>query len=377
VLSHRAYLAQWEALLEVAPLGPGDRWFSFLPTNHAIDFMCGFIGPLCTGATVVHQRVVRPATIRWTMQHLGITHMAVVPALLEAFRTAVEGQLSARPSWQQAAHAALVELGARARRPGRQRPFLPHVRQALAPSLKRMYCGGAAANPDTLAFFHRLGVPVSVGYGLTEACTVVTLQDAHDPRRDTVGRVLPGLEVRIATPDDAGVGEVQVRGDTIMSGYLDDPDADADAFTDDGFLRTGDLGRFDPTGALQLVGRARDVIVTPAGKNVYPEDVEHALRGLPCEEIAVFASTWLWPERGIGGQAETLVAVCHGGEPDAIARALVEAQRAHPERTRVRGVVVIPEAFPRTSSRKLRRTVLADRVRTLSLDAVEVGCVSS
>jgi long-chain acyl-CoA synthetase len=377
ILSHRAYLAQWASLVDVAPLGPNDRWFSFLPTNHAIDFMCGFIGPLCTGATVVHQRVLRPANILWTLRNVGITHLAVVPALLEAFRTGIEAELQERPPWQQTAHTALAELANRVGRPSTRRALLPHIRRALGPDLVRMYCGGAAADPETLSFFHRLGVPVSVGYGLTEACTVVSLQPVHDTATRTVGRILPGLEVRIADPDADGVGEVQVRGDTVMTGYLDDPDATAAVFTDDGFLRTGDLGRFDPTGSLCLVGRSRDVIVTAAGKNVYPQDVEHTLRDLPCDELAVFSATWLWPERGVGGSAESLIAVCHGGEATALGQALIRAQRAHPERTRIRGVVPYPEAFPRTSSRKLQRRVLAERVRALGLPVVEVECVSS
>ncbi|MEZ4321482.1 MAG: AMP-binding protein [Myxococcota bacterium] len=372
VLSHRAYLAQWRALVQVAPIAPGDRWFSFLPTNHAIDFMCGFIGPLCTGATIVHQRVLRPENLLWTLRNLDITHLAVVPALLEAFRKGVETAIDARPPWQQTAHGLLVELGSRFQSPDVKRHLLPHVRTSLGPRLRRMYCGGAAARPDTLRFFHELGVPVAVGYGLTEACTVISLQDAASPRTDTVGRVLPGLELRIADRDADGVGEVEVRGDTLMSGYLDDPAATAAAFTADGFLRTGDLGRLDPTGELCLVGRVRDIIVTSAGKNVYPEDVERGLGVLPCDDLAVFSATFLWPERGVGGHAEDLIAVCHGGEPSDVARALVEAQRARPARTRVRGVVAFPEPFPRTSSRKLQRGVLAEKVRALGLAAVEL-----
>lgn len=373
-LSHRAYLAQWDALDRVAPLGPDDRWFSFLPTNHAIDFMCGFLGPFAAGATVVHQRLLRPEHLAWTLRTQGITHCAAVPALLSAFESALRAGLDELPAWKRLVIEGRMELHDRLTWAGPDerlaRWLLGPVRASFAPRLRRIYCGGAFTDPQLVRTFVRWGLPVAVGYGLTEAGTVLTLQDLRPVRPDTVGRPLPGVELRIADPDAAGVGEVLVRSDTLMSGYVDDPEATEESFSG-GFLRTGDVGRIDAAGHLQLLGRARNRIVTSAGKNVYPEDVEAGLTELPCEELAVFAAGYLWPGRGLGGAAEELVAVVRG-DVGALGPALVERQRRQPERMRVRQLVVVDEPFPRTSTRKLRRAVLAQQVRTAGLSGVAV-----
>ena len=364
MLTHGAYLSQLDALLERLPMAPGDRYFSILPTNHAIDFMVGFLGPLTCGATVVHQRTLRPELLKWTMQRYGITHMSVVPLLLTAFERSVRDAIAALPGWKRAAIEGLIGVNARLteRTPNHalSRRLLAPLHAAFGGQLRLLICGGAFTDRRQAEFFYRLGIPVVIGYGLTEACTVVTVNGLAPFRADSVGAPLSGTTVRIAARDATGVGEVCVQGPTLMQGYLDDPELTAQTLRD-GWLYTGDLGWIDASDHLHLVGRTKDVIVTAGGKNVYPEDVEHAFAAVAAEEVAVFAANTLWPSRSLGD--EELVAVVRSLEGAALPLTEVaRCNRALPDYKRLAGVVPWSDAFPRTASMKLKRGELADQV---------------
>lgn len=362
VLSHGAYLAQLEALLGLYPMETGQRFFSILPTNHAIDFMCGFLAPFACGATVVHQRTLRPEFLRSTLKRYGITHMAAVPRILEAFRDGIQDKLDELPGWQRMAIDGLIAANAVAT----ERKPMPAVSQRLlAPilagvggKLQLVFTGGAYVPPELATFFYRLGIGIVIGYGLTEACTVLTVNDMAPFRADSVGPPVPGVQLRIVNADGEGVGEVEASGPTLMTEYDDAPELTAAAFTADGWLRTGDRGWIDAAGHLHLVGRTRNMIVTPGGKNVYPEDIEGAFGSVACEELAVFAADFLWPEGAKLG-AEQLVAVVREGSAEAVR----SANRRLPDFKRVSGVLTWPEEFPRTASLKLKRLVLAEQVR--------------
>lgn len=375
-LTHGNYLAQWDALVRLYPMAPGDRFFSILPTNHAIDFMTGFIGPFACGGTVVHQRTLRPEFLRWTLQEYGITHMAMVPRILESLREGLQDRIDEQVGWRRQAADALIALNRRAtwRKPrhGVSSRLLKPVHDAFGGQLRLMFCGGAFVPPDLAQFFYDLGLPVVIGYGLTEACTVITVNDLKPFRGDSVGAPVRGAEVRIVGADSEGVGSVEVRGPTVFAGYLDAPELTAAAFTDDGWLRTGDLGWVDGSGHLHLVGRARNMVVTEGGKNVYPEDVEIAFRDVACEELAVMAANYVWPKHSLTG--ERLVLVVHTEEPPdvAVRRDLQRRNLGLPDHKRVSGLVHWPHDFPVTASLKLKRGVLAEQLReALSETAIE------
>ncbi|MBC7174078.1 MAG: AMP-binding protein, partial [Polyangiaceae bacterium] len=165
------------------------------------------------------------------------------------------------------------------------------------------------------------------------------------------------IEIRNADPE--GVGEVWVTSRTIMMGYLDDPEQTAETVVD-GWLRTGDVGYLDASGHLHLVGRSKNMIVTAGGKNVYPEDIESAFEDLPCDEMVVYASNYLWPGKLT---EESLVAVVRGGERESILRIVEERNRRLPDFKRVRGLLLWDEEFPRTASMKVKRGPLAEALR--------------
>ena len=177
--------------------------------------------------------------------------------------------------------------------------LLRQVHKAFGGELRAMFTGGAFMEPSTLQFFYDLGIPVANGYGLTEAGTVLTLNDLKPFRADTVGKPLPGVELRILNPDAEGIGEVAAHSKTVMSHYLDDPELTAETIVD-GWLLTGDLGRFDSSGHLQLFGRKKNMIVTEGGKNIYPEDIETRLRracrsrNIACSRPTTFGRQRAW-----------------------------------------------------------------------------------
>jgi long-chain acyl-CoA synthetase len=363
-LTHGNYLAQLEALVTRYRFRRGDRYLSILPTNHALDFLCGFLASFLCGATVVWQRTLRPETIVSTMKRYRITHLSVVPMILKAFQARIEDKVNALPPPRRrlfdAAKAAYRATAADGPRVTAARWLLSPVHDAFGGALEVIFCGGAFLEPERAQFFADLGLPVAIGYGLTEATTVLTLQDGRPTRTDSVGAPLPGVRVRISAPDAHGVGEVEVAGPTVFAGYLDDAEQTEAAFRD-GWLRTGDLGRIDGAGHLQLLGRCKNMIVTEGGKNVYPEDVEAALGRVPCTELCVVATRYVWPEQRLTG--ESLMAIVRADDPVAAQAALADATRTLPEHKRVRHVLFWTEAFPRTASLKVKRHALADEVR--------------
>ncbi len=178
------------------------------------------------------------------------------------------------------------------------------------------------------------------------------------------------MEVRIVNPDADGVGEVTVRSKTVMAGYLNEPELTAETILD-GWLLTGDLGRFDGAGHLQLTGRKKNMIVTEEGKNIYPEDIETVFESLPVKEFCVFAANYIWPKRSMSGEKLVLALHLEPGQP--YSEELRQDINARNNRLlnykRIHGVVLLNEDFPRTASLKIKRNVLAERLAMLDSGA--------
>lgn len=370
VMTHENYLEQCVALTSLYPFAPGMRYLSILPTNHAIDFMVGFLGPFICGAAVVHLRTLRPEYVREAFVKYKITYVSLVPLVLKNLQKGLQARFDALAPGKRKVFDALVAVNKALtkRRPhlALSRRLLKQVHGAFGGELRAIIVGGAFTEPETLQFFYDLGIPVANGYGLTEAGTAITVNDLKPFRADTVGKPLPGMEVRVLHPDANGVGEVAVRSKTVMSGYLNEPELTAETIVN-GWLMTGDLGRFDLTGHLQLFGRKKNMIVTEEGKNIYPEDVESVFESLPVKESCVFAANYIWPQRSMVG--EQLILAIHLEPGQSLTPALRKEITARNNRLlnykRVRGIVLVNEDFPRTASMKIKRNVLAERLAKL------------
>jgi long-chain acyl-CoA synthetase len=370
MMTNENYLEQCVALTSIYPFWPGVRYLSILPTNHAIDFMVGFFGPFTCGAAVVHLRTLRPEYVREAFPKYKITYVSLVPLVLKNLQKGLKARFDALPPGKRRIFNALVAINKALTkdrpRPGISRRLLKQVHEALGGELLAIIVGGAFTEPQTLQFFYDLGIPAANGYGLTEAGTAITVNDLKPFRADTVGKPLPGMEVRIVNPAPDGVGEVCVRSKTVMAGYLNEPELTAEAIVN-GWLMTGDLGRFEATGHLQLSGRKKNMIVTEEGKNIYPEDVEAGFESLPVKEFCVFAANYIWPKRSMLG--EKLVLALHLEQGQQFTKQLRQDINERNNRLlnykRIHGVVLLDEDFPRTASLKIKRNVLAERLASL------------
>jgi long-chain acyl-CoA synthetase len=367
MLTHDNYLEQCQSLMTWYPFWPGVRYLSILPTNHAIDFMVGFIGPFVCGAMVVHLRTLRPEYLKEAFPRFRITYVSVVPMVLKALEAGLRARFSELPLFKRWLLSGTIMLN---RFLTRKKPklelsrrLLPRVHQAFGNELLAIITGGAFVEPSTLQFFYDLGIPVANGYGLTEAGTAVTVNDLNPFRADTVGKPLPGVEIKLVDSNSEGIGQVAVRGRTVMAGYLDDPELTVETIVN-GWLLTGDLGRIDPTGHLLLVGRLKNMIISEGGKNIYPEDIESNFDGLAVKEYCVFAVNYVWKQQTLLN--EQLMIVLHPdpalGLTPAVIQDLQARNRRLAEFKRISSYVIWEVDFPRTASMKIKRGVLADQI---------------
>jgi long-chain acyl-CoA synthetase len=253
------------------------------------------------------------------------------------------------------------------------RTLLSGVHGAFGGDVLAVFTGGAFMEPSTMQFFYDLGIPVVNGYGLTEAGTVLTVNDLKPFRADTVGKPLPGVELRVLSPNEEGIGEIAARSKTVMSHYLDDAELTLETIVD-GWLLTGDLGRFDKSGHLQLFGRKKNMIVTEGGKNIYPEDIETVFDGLPVKEYCVFAANYVWPQK-LGREMLVMALRLEQNQrlDSALLEEIVARNRRLPDFKRVGGYVICEKDFPRTASMKIKRQALAEELGKTVNRAAVVG----
>jgi long-chain acyl-CoA synthetase len=314
-------------------------------------------------------RTLRTEFVRDAFVRYRITYVSLVPMVLKNLERGLRAkfdELKPGKRWMLDRLIGINKALTRGRpRVKLSRLLLPQVHKAFGGDSQALIVGGAFTDPTTMQFFYDLGIPVTCGYGLTEACTAVTLNDLKPFRADTVGKPLPGSEVRILSPDGDGIGEVAVKSRAVMSHYLDDPEQTAQTIVE-GWLLTGDQGRFEEHGHLQLVGRKKNMIVTEGGKNIYPEDVESVFDGLPVKEYCVFAANYLWPQKALGGESLVLVTRLEQGQEfsDALRDDIVTRNRRLADYKRIGGYLVWDKDFPRTASLKIKRGELAVEIGT-------------
>jgi long-chain acyl-CoA synthetase len=300
MLTHRNFLANVMGVVQLVPPRSRDRFLSVLPLHHALEFTGGFLVPLYVGATVTYCDTMRSQVILDTMRETRATCLIGAPRVFQVLHEAIRRQVAqgsrrARLWFDARKLMSLAVLAVTGRNVGRR--LFASVHQQLGGKLRAFISGGAALAPQIFDNFTALGFELCQGYGLTEAAPVVSVNPLGGARKESVGLPLPGVEVRLVDANERGVGRIAVRGPNVTAGYSRNPAATAQALRD-GWLHTGDVGFLDRHGYLFLTGRSKDVIVTPAGKNVYPAEVEHAYAGLPgVHQLCVVG---VWDEEVLG-----------------------------------------------------------------------------
>jgi len=326
------------------------RFLNLLPLSHVFGQFLGMFLPPLLGGTVIFQDELKPSEVVNTIRHERVSVVVSVPRVLQALKQKIKRDLEDRGESEAFSSRFTAAKGQHFLR--RWWTFRA-IRRQFGWKFWAFISGGAALDHDTEEFWGRLGYAVIQGYGLTETTSLISVNHPFRLGKGSIGKVLPGREVKLAED-----GEILVRGGGVASGYWDGSGAQR-VSDEQGWYRTGDVGALDEVGNLYFKGRKKDVIVTPGGKNVYPEDLEAALRQQPEVKDCVVVGI----ERS-GNAEPCAVVILREGE-----RAEDVVQRANQslaEYQRMRMWIEWPQGdFPRTSTQKPRRNLIAQSVEAL------------
>jgi long-chain acyl-CoA synthetase len=308
MLTHRNFTNMVSMLASVFDMTTRDGVLSVLPLHHTFEFSTGFLTPLSRGAQITYLSELNREELARAIKNGYVTGMVGVPALWEMLHRRIKNRLYERHEMIGRAADMMIEINSwlRDRTPFNlgQIVFRP-IHTGLGGRIRYLISGGSSLNERIKKDFHGLGFTILEGYGLTEASPVLTVVRAENRLlTGSVGRPVPGVEVRIHNADPAtGIGEVIARGANVMAGYFNDRSATEGTIIDR-WLYTGDLGRLDADGNLYLVGRSKEIIIDTNGKNIYPDEIEELYGTSPfIKELSVVGLT----EDGLGEKVACMV----------------------------------------------------------------------
>ncbi len=357
MLSHRNIVSNIENAIPQMGADQTMHTLSFLPINHVFEQVAGTLAPLSLGGTVSIAESLKK--IAQNLVEVQPTYFMGVPAVYRLLLNRIMKNITEKPL-------ARALFGIPLTRP----LIAAKVRKKLGGS-PIFISGGAALDPEVALGMEKLGFTIHQGYGITETSPIISMECANVKKLGSVGRPIPGVEVRIEAPNKDGVGEILVRGDNVMQGYYGRPQATAEAIKE-GWYYTGDLGRLDEDDLLYICGRLKNLIVTPNGKNVYPEEVENELLKSPLvAEVMVYGHRIDAVAEEVHAQiyadhvaldayaAENGVAPLDQSAVEALLRqeVLCAGQRLA-DYKRIKRFILRDSEFPKTTTRKIKRFVV-------------------
>jgi long-chain acyl-CoA synthetase len=283
VLSHAGIIANFDASIHSLPISKEDVFMCVLPLHHTYPTTCSLVSPLAVGAAITIVEKVVGRMIIDDARDTGGTVMIAVPLLYDKLAQALEQGIEAKGlpvSVAVGVLRALSRAGCGLGLPGLGRALFKGLRaRSGLGSLRLLVAGGGPLSAATARVFDEFGFRIVQGYGMSENGPLISTNTPRHHDHRSAGLVVKRTEVRIADRNEGGVGEIQVRSPSLMKGYWKDPEATAAIFTEDGWLRTGDIGRIDRRGFIYITGRIKSLIVTAGGKNIYPEEIEALFEG--------------------------------------------------------------------------------------------------
>ncbi len=350
-----------------------ERFLSVLPLHHAFEFTAGFMLPLYMGSWITYARSLKSKQIMEDLAWSRATILFGVPLLYQKMMAGIKRGVAKAPASKRAVFRGMWRAVLTAEKMGMRnagrRIFASFRKKAGFGSIKFFISGGAPLSPDISLFFRRLGLTILQGYGLTEASPVLSINPAEAPKDASVGKPLVGVDVKVVDPGQDGIGELAFRGPMITKGYFNDPETTKKVIDRDGWLYTGDLGYIDNEGYIFISGRHKNLIVTAAGKNVYPEEIEPLLNGSRFifesmvygklskrsngEEVhAVIVPDFeALAQAGIKNPSDKELKELIGQEVQKVNRHLAAFKR-------IKEFLIMSEEFPKTSTRKIKRHLL-------------------
>ena len=379
MLSHRNLTSMVSMLSSVFDMSTKDGVLSVLPLHHTFEFSTGFLTPLSRGAQITYLPELTGDALAKAIKNGHVTGMVGVPALWELLHRRIKNRLYERSDLIGKTADGLIKANAwlRDKTPFNLGPlaFYP-IHEGLGGRIRYFISGGSALSEQIQKDFQGLGFTILEGYGLTEASPVLTVTRPDKLLTGSVGRPLPGVEVRIADPDASGVGEVIARGPNVMLGYYSDEAATRSALVER-WLYTGDLGKLDDDGNLYLVGRSKEIIVDTNGKNVYPDELEEIYSNSPyVKELSIVGLA-----DGIGEKVACLVVADDEYDialsRDELRRQVEEHFRdvsaSLPYYKRVKVLQFTEDELPRTATRKVKRSEIVTILQALETSEKSEG----
>ncbi|MCY7348926.1 MAG: AMP-binding protein [Pyrinomonadaceae bacterium] len=373
MLSHKNFVNMISMLSSVLDMDITDGVLSVLPMHHTFEFSAGFLTPFSNGTQITYLDELSSEELTRAIENNHITGMVGVPALWEMLHRRIKTRLRERGDWFADLADNVIEFNAwiRDNTPFNLGPiiFFP-IHKGMGGRMRYLISGGSALSEKVQKDLHGLGFTVLEGYGLTESAPVLTVaRPGNKLLRGSVGKPLPGIEVRIESPDENGVGEVFARGQNVMLGYYNN-EAATEAVLQDRWLKTGDLGKLDADGNLFIVGRSKDVIIDSNGKNIYPDEIEDIYGKSPLiKELSVVGL----PDADGGERIAALVVPDY--EHD-ISLSRIETNKKVEEHfravsaplpffKRVKVLHLTPFELPRTATRKVKRPEVVELLQSL------------
>jgi long-chain acyl-CoA synthetase len=364
MLTHKNLTSMVSKLSSLFTLYKHDTLLSVLPLHHTLEFSAGFLMPLMHGASIDYLEELDADSLARALEDEGVTGMVGVPALFQLLERKIYKNVSDAGVLVEKAFEGIVDLNRSLRDKlpwdfGAGKLLFFPVHKKLGGRMRLLISGGSALPADTLKSFRGLGFNLYEGYGMTESSPVLTVTRPGDKViPGSVGRALPGIDVRIDQPDANGVGEIIAKGPNVMLGYFENPDATAQTIQN-GWLHTGDLGKIDADGNVFIVGRKKEMILGPSGENVYPDELEETYRDTKyIKEMSVVA---LPADAGHETVAALIVPEYDQGEMsreevrDAVREHVKKISKTIPLYKRLKVVHLWDADLPKTASRKVRR----------------------
>jgi long-chain acyl-CoA synthetase len=372
VLTHANLLAERDAAFKVVTVTNEDALLGVLPLFHSLAQLANLLLPFAVGARVVYLETINSTDLVRALKEREITIFCCVPQFFYLIHQRVMQQVQKSGLLTRLVFRLLLALNFRLRRMGVNlgRVFFGKVHDVMGRKMRLLVTGGSKFDPEIGRDLYSLGFTILQAYGLTETSAAASINTPDEAHLDTVGKPLPGVEIKILPPEAGALdGEIAIRGPVVMAGYYNRPDATAQVMQDGWFL-SGDLGRMDAEGRLQITGRKKEMIVLASGKNIYPEEIEAHYRQSPyVKEICVMGLA----EAGRPSTERLYAAVVPNMElmrerkivnAGDILRFEIEGLAVGlPAHKRVLGYDIWFEPLPRTTTQKMKRHEIERRVR--------------
>ena len=331
------------------PCGPGDTLVSMLPMAHMYGMMFELIYPVCNGASIYYLgKTPTPALLLGALKEIKPYLVITVPLVMEKIFKSKVAPIVNKPVMK-----VICSI------PGVNQLIFKKVRNTLLEAfggrIREIVMGGAALNPDVEKWFRRFRLPFTVGYGMTEAAPLLAYEDWWEFAPKSCGKAVDSVEVRIDSEDPyTKVGEIQAKGISLMSGYYKNEEATAAAFTEDGWMRTGDLGLLDKKGNIYIKGRSKNMILSANGQNIYPEEIEALVNNQPYVIESVVVDRGAKLVALVYADADAMKAA--GVDAEAFkAQIIAEVNLSMPAYSKIGLVEIMAEPFEKTPKMSIKR----------------------